>query len=159
MAKNITKILSSSVPCGNVIDGPVLIVVRVRVDTHECGEEDDAWILASAFLECGDNHVCAQVQETTVFQYDASDLVAECDYECRFEVPSASWQKAMSDSGYPRLILVEYTNAGDVTDRQFVRDKAFLGKCLWTLPEDTINVPRYVETAVKQMTTELKSKK
>lgn len=158
MAVNITKILSS-VTCGNVDDDTESVVVHVRVDTHECREEDDAWVLASAFLECGDNHVCAQVQETTVFQYDASDLVAECDYECRFEVPSASWQKAMSDSGYPRLILVEYTNAGDVTDRQFVRDKAFLGECSWTLPEDTINVPRYIEVAVKQMTAELKSKK
>lgn len=157
MAVNKTRILSSAT-CGNVDDDTESVVVHVRVDTHECREEDDAWVLASAFLECGDNHVCAQVQETTVFQYDASDLVAECDYECRFEVPSASWQKAMSDSGYLRLILVEYTNAGDVTDRQFVRDKAFPEKCSWTLPGDTINVPNYVEKAVKKLRTDLKFK-
>lgn len=158
MAVNKTRILSS-VTCGNVIDGPELIVVRVRVDTHECGEEDDAWILADAFLGYGDYHVCAQVQEALKFQYDESDLVAECDYECRFEVSLASWRKAMPNPGPLRLSLIEYTKAGDVVDYEFVSDKELPEKCSWTLPTDTINVPRYVESAVGQLTAELKMKK
>ncbi|MDB1859243.1 hypothetical protein PMX13_01915 [Collinsella aerofaciens] len=157
MTINKTKILSSGT-CENVGDGPESIVVHVRVDTHRCGEKDDAWILASAFLGCGDDHICAQVQKMADFQYDESDLVAECEYECRFEVSSAFWQKALSDSDILRLVIVEYTEAGDVTDYEFVRDKEFSEKCSWTLPADTINVPDYVETAVRNLKAELKSK-
>lgn len=158
MAINRTRILSSGT-CENVGDGPESIVVHVRVDTHGCGEKDDAWILASAFLGCGDDHICAQVQKMADFQYDESDLVAECEYECRFEVSSAFWQKAMADADNLRLSLVEYTKAGDVTDWQFVRDEAFPEKRSWTLPADTINVPDYVETAVGKLKAELKLKK
>lgn len=157
MAINRTRILSSGT-CENVGDGPESIVVHVRVDTHRCGEKDDAWILASAFLGCGDDHICAQVQQMADFQYDESDLIAECEYECRFEVSSAFWQKALSDSDILRLVIVEYTEAGDVTDYEFVRDKEFPEKCSWTLPADTINVPDYVETAVRNLKAELKSK-
>lgn len=157
MAINRTRILSSET-CGNVGDGPESIVVHVRVDTHGCGEKDDAWILASAFLGCGENHICAQAQQMADFQYDESDLVAECEYECRFEDSSAFWQKAMADADNLRLSLVEYTKAGDVTDWQFVRDETFPEKCSWTLPADTINVPDYVEKAVKKLRADLKFK-
>ncbi|GEM_PF-2705959 len=158
MAINRTRILSFGT-CENVGDGPESIVVHVRVDTHRCGEKDDAWILASAFLGCGDDHICAQVQQMADFQYDESDLVAECEYECRFEDSLAFWQKAMADADNLRLSLVEYTKAGDVTDWQFVRDEAFPEKCSWTLPADTINVPAYVETAARELKEELKLKK
>lgn len=158
MTINKTKILSS-VTSGNVNDETALLVVRVSVDTHGCRSKDDAWILSSAFLGWGDNRVCAHAQKTTGFKYDKSDSIAECDYECRFEIPSASWQRAMADADNLRLSLVEYTKAGDVTDWQFVRDEAFPEKCSWTLPADTINVPDYVETAVGKLKAELKLKK
>lgn len=158
MAINRTRILSSGT-CGNVGDDPESIVVYVRVDTHRCGEKDDAWILASAFLGCGDDHICAQVQQMADFQYDESDLVAECEYECRFEVSSAFWQKALSDSDILRLFIVEYTEAGDVADWGYVRDMAFPEEFIWTLPTGAINVPYYVEAAVGKLKTELKSKK
>lgn len=157
MAINRTRILPSGT-CENVGDGPESIVVHVRVDTHRCGEKDDAWILASAFLGCGDDHICAQVQQMADFQYDESDLVAECEYECRFEVSSAFWQKALSDSDILRLVIVEYTEAGDVTDWEYVRDMAFPEKFIWTLPTGTINVPDYVEKAVKKLRADLKFK-
>ena len=157
MAVNKTKILSS-VTCGNEIAGTTLLVVRVGVDTHGCRNENDAWILSSAFLGCNDNYVYAQAQKTTGFKYDKSDSIAECDYECRFEIPSASWRKAMSNPDSLRLSLIEYTRAGDVTDYEFVRDKEFPEKCSWTLPADTINVPNYVETAVGKLKAELKFK-
>lgn len=158
MAINRTRILSSET-CGNVGDGPESIVVHVRVDTHGCGEKDDAWILASAFLGCGENHICAQVQQVTDFQYDESDLVAECEYKCRFEVSPDFWQKALSDSDILRLVIVEYTEAGDATDWEYVRDMAFPEKFIWALPADTINVPDYAETAVRELKEELKLKK
>lgn len=66
MTINKTKILAS-VTCGNEIAGTTLLVVRVSVDTHDCGKEDDAWILSSAFLGWGDNRFCAQAQKTTGF--------------------------------------------------------------------------------------------
>ena len=157
MAVNKTKILSS-VPSGNVSDDIALLVVRVSVDTHGCKKENDAWILSSAFLGWGDNCVCTQAQKTTGFNYDESDSFAECDYECRCEIPSASWQKAMSGSDCLRLSFIEYTKAGDVSDWEFVRDKAFPEKCSWTLPGDTINVPNYVEKAVKKLRADLKFK-
>ena len=158
MTVNKTRILSS-VTCGNEIAGTALLVVRVSVDTQGCEKKDDAWILSSAFLGWNDNHVCAQAQKTTGFKYDESDSFAECDYECRFEVPLTSWRRAMSNPDSLRLSLIEYTKAGDVTDCEFVRDKAFPEKCSWTLLEDAINVPRYVESAVGQLTVELKMKK
>ena len=158
MAVNKTRILSS-VTCGNEIAGTTLLVVRVGVDTHACKKEDDAWILSSAFLGWNDEHVCAQAQKTTGFKYDESDSFAECDYECRFEIPSASWQRAMADADNLRLSLVEYTKAGDVTDWEFVRDKMFPEKCSWALPKDTINVPSYVGEAVEKLRAELKFKK
>ena len=154
MADNRTKILSS-VACGNVGDGPESIVVRVRVATHRCGEKDDAWMLASAFLGCGNDHVCAQVQQITDFQYDEEDLFAECEYECRFEVSPAFWQKALSDSDILRLVIVEYTEAGVVTDQEYVRDMTFPEKCFWTLPTGSINVPYYVKAAIEQLKLEL----
>ena len=64
----------------------------------------------------------------------------------------------MADADNLRLSLVEYTKAGDVTDWQFVRDEAFPEKYSWTLPADTINVPDYVETAVKNLRADLKYK-
>lgn len=158
MTINKTKILAS-VTCGNEIAGTTLLVVRVSVDTHDCGKEDDAWILSSAFLGWGDNRFCAQAQKTTGFKYDKSDSIAECDYECRFEVPLASWRKATSNPDSLRLSLIEYAKVGDVTDYEFVRDKEFPEKCSWTLPVDTINVPDYVETAVGKLKAELKLKK
>lgn len=157
MAVNKTKILSS-VTCGNEIAGTTLLVVRVSVDTHGCRNENDAWILSSAFLGWGDNRVCTQTQKTTGFKYDESDFFAECDYECRFEIQSASWQTAVSGSDCLRLSFIEYTKAGDVTDWEFVRDKAFPEKCSWTLPGDAINVPDYVEKAVKKLRADLKFK-
>lgn len=157
MAENKTKILSS-VTCGNEVAGTVLLVIRVSVDTHNCTKEDDAWILSSAFLGYGGACVCAQAQKTTGFSFDKADAFAGCDYECRFEVPLASWRRAMPDFDNLRLSLVEYTKAGDVTDWEFVRDKAFPEKCSWTSPEDTINVPNYVEKAVKELRADLKFK-
>ena len=158
MAVNKTRILSS-VTCGNKIAGTILLVVRVGVETHGCRKEDDAWILSSAFLGYGNNHVCTQAQKTTGFKFFKSDSFAECEYECRFELPLSSWRRAMSDPDSLRLSLVGYTKTGDVSDWEFVRDKTFPEKCSWTLPEDAINVPRYVESAVGQLTAELKMKK